>query len=360
MAKFEALYHPDMEPPQSWLRAWARFFDTIYSLVPSDSQKRLSPALEEFASVNPGVYRPLEPPPGTNTVPDIDLRRFDRALGIIAATRDEPQSVEIEIGPEASVRVKNHVSMHKVKLSREIEELLTRHELLLPELAEGLGMTSYRAVHEDACDLILSYICRRIAKSEGWSSLTDCEVPFSVVASEDLQPPTRNDAVDALTAIVISMEVPEDIQHVDPKAYREIRNAYADLREPFQALMLQFAQLHRLEGMGPQQFRERVRSIASEFDTRATAFRADRMARRIRKWSPIGIGGLATITGAALAGPAVAIPGACISVAVSILQRRKASFRPSVFGEERCLDMIADLRQDLLKAPRVSELAGQG
>ena len=178
-----------MEPPQRWLRAWALFFDCVHSLVPAESRGRISRELQEFASVNPGVYESLEPPPGSSFVPDIDLARFDRNLQLIAETRKDPGKIEIEI-KDLTVRIRNHTFLHNVKLSGSIKQLLRKHKLLVPNLGDAY-MSGYEVVQEDAADVILSYLCKRAAKERGWSTLTDCELPFAVIASEDLRPTSR-------------------------------------------------------------------------------------------------------------------------------------------------------------------------
>jgi hypothetical protein len=158
---------------------------------------------------------------------------------------------------------------------------------------------------------------------------------------------------------VMSIEVPWDVQHMDLGSYKTLRDAYADLRQPFQTFMHALTDLHRLEGMDEPHLREKVRSIALEFDSRVQLFRNTRFAKKIPKWLPVGIGGFATLAGTAIKSPSVSIPCAVIRVTISVLQELRSSFKPSAIGERESLEMMANLQDAMLVNPTIFRLAGR-
>ena len=360
VTKFDALYYPDMEPPQGWLRSFSLFFDTIRSVVPEDIGERLSPEIREFAASIPDAYETVTPDSVKHTRKD-NLSRIERAFERISGGRKRTKrggrEFTIEIDDEGSLRFIDHVFLHNDKISPRIRKLLRKHELILDwDLTDLVGLQNYSVVNERASNIILSDIANRLARRKGWSSVTDQDLEFSVVALEGVRESADAATAEALAAAIISLEIPEEIQIIELKKYKEFRDAYADVRKPFQELVIKLNQVYRLGGItNRKDLRDRVKDACSDFDSEVHKFRTTRFSRKFTRWIPVGVGSLAALAGAALPVPIVAIPSAFLSVVFQVIDK-KMSLGPSTADGQDVYQMIAGMRRDILKAAQVRRL----
>lgn len=357
VTKFDALYYPDMEPPQGWLRSFSLFFDTIRSVVPEDIGERLSPAIREFAASIPDAYGAVTPESVKHTRND-NLSRIEKAFERISGgrkrTKKGKRELVIEINEQGSLSFKDHVFLHNDKISPRVKRLLRKHELMIDwDLTDLVGSNNSSVVNERASNIILSDIANRLARSKGWSSVTDQNLEFSVIALEGVRESNDAATADTLASAIISLEIPEEIQRIELKKYKEFRDAYADVRKPFHELVFKLNQLYRLgEISGKEDLRNRVKDVCSDFDAEVQKFRETRFSRRFTRWTPVGIGSLASLVGAALSVPVVAIPSAFVSVIFQVIDKKK-SFEPTASNGREVYQMIADMRRDILKATDV-------
>ena len=359
VTKFDALYYPDMEPPQGWLRSFSLFFDTIRSVVPEDIGERLSPEIREFAAAIPDAYETVTPESVKHTRRD-DLSRIEKAFERISGrrkrTKKGAREFTIEIDDEGSLRFIDYVFLHDDKISPRVRRLLRKHELILDWDTNSMGLQNYSVVNERASNIILSDIANRLARRKGWSSVTDQELEFSVIALEGVRESADAATAEALAAAIISMEIPEEIQSIELKKYKEFRDAYADVRQPFQELVVKLNQVYKLGGITSREdLRDRVKDACSDFDSEVHKFRTTRLSQKFTRWIPVGIGSLATLVGAALPVPMVAIPSAFLSVIFQVIDK-KTSFGPSTADGRDVYQMIAGMRRDILKAAQVRRL----
>ena len=133
MTSWTALYYPDVEPPMKWLRSAALFFEEVRSFVPEDSDDQLSDQLRRFAEAT-SVWSPYRPTDGTALLANASIDMFDQAFARIAANRKiGPDAMKVEIQVDGgSVRVKDHVFMHGLKISPLVQECLSRFGDPLP------------------------------------------------------------------------------------------------------------------------------------------------------------------------------------------------------------------------------------
>jgi hypothetical protein len=360
VTKFDALYYPDMEPPQAWLRSFSLFFDTIRSVVPEDNGERLSPELREFAASIPNAYETVTLESVKHTRKD-DLSRIEKAFAIISKERGRKKRGERELifeidQDDGSLSIRDHVFLHNDKISPRVRRLLRRHELIpLWDLTELVGPEDYSVVDERASNIILSDIASRLARRKGWSSITDQDLEFSIIALEGVRESAAA-TTDALASAIISLEIPEEIQRIKLKKYKEFRDAYVDVRKPFQELVVKLNQVYRLGGItNREDLRDRVKDACSDFDSEVHKFRTTRLSRKFTRWIPIGIGSLARLVGTALPVPVVAIPSAFLSIIFQLIDK-KASFEPSPADGREVYQMIACMRRDILEAADVRRL----
>ena len=203
VTKFDALYYPDMEPPRGWLRSFSLFFDTIRSVVPEDIGERLSPEIREFAAAIPDAYETVTPESVKHTRKD-NLNRIEKAFERISGRRKRTKKggreFTIEIDDEGSLRFIDHVFLHDDKISPRIRKLLRKHELILDwDLTDLVGLQNYSVVNERASNIILSDIANRLARRKGWSSVTDQDLEFSVIALEGVR-----ESADAVTTAALN------------------------------------------------------------------------------------------------------------------------------------------------------------
>lgn len=346
-----------MEPPQAWLRSFSLFFDTIRSVVPEDIGERLSPEIREFAASIPDAYETVTPESVKHTRKD-NLSRTEKAFERISGggkrTKKGERELVIEIDRQGSLRFIDRVFLHNDKISPRVRRLLRKYELIIDwDLTDLVGLQNYSVVNERASNIILSDIANRLARRKGWSSITDQDLEFSVIALEGVRESTDTATADVLASAIISLEIPEEIRSIELKKYKEFRDAYADVRKPFQELVFKLNQIYRLgEITGKEDLRDRVKDACSDFDAEVQKFRETRFSRKFKSWTPVGIGSLATLVGAALPLPVVAIPSACLSVLFQVIDKKR-SFGPAPSDGPEVYQMIADMRRDILKAANV-------
>src|SRR5207247_842747 len=117
----------------------------------------------------------------------------------------------------------------------------------------------------------------------------------------------------------IKMEIPHDVLEVEPKRYKEIREFYSDVREPFHNTLAQLTQLYRLDSISDTKaLDERVAQIATEFDSQILKLKQTEFGRKMKKWAPIGIGCVLSVVGAAFHQPLITVSTTAVSVGLQV------------------------------------------
>src|SRR4051812_29853479 len=97
MRKWTALYYPTIEPPLPWLRSAALLFENVTSLVPKESEERLSKDIRQFAE-STDAWHPYRPDETAKTLVGQSLERLGSGFAAIAAQRkSRPIASEIQI-----------------------------------------------------------------------------------------------------------------------------------------------------------------------------------------------------------------------------------------------------------------------
>jgi hypothetical protein len=290
MRKSEALYYPNLEPPIRWLRSAALLFDTVRSIVPSDTESRLSSELLEFAEATE-AWIPFRPTGDTGLLVDVPDHEMDEAFRAIAEERKDPRKLEFTISNEGSVQVTDHVFTHGSKLSNRVRERLEAHGLMLPqEFNEG----DWWIVNEKASDLVLSYIADRIAARQGWMSLTDRELfyVFNVLGyskSSDLPE-------DQLARLMVTELVPEVIDRLPIEKYSELRKRYEPIRQRLSHFLNELVVKNQLGRIADgAELEQAVQECVKDLKQEIVTFRESAFGKFFREWGPFSIGSLITL-----------------------------------------------------------------
>lgn len=363
MDKFKVLYYPTFEPPANWLRSFLLFFDQINTIVPSDAGFTLSVENSKILELMPDAFETISPHDEDIKFDPNHLKRLEKAFDEIARNshKGKTDSIIFEFGPGGETRIAGHVFQHYTKTSEEVRELLEKYKLIKPELLDvsrALGLREgYDVVEEDASLLLLSHIADRIGSRKSITTVTDHTLDFTVNGLNALSIQTSTDAATALARSIINFEIPSDVLSVPPKRFKEIRDAYADLREPFQQMTIDLANLYRLNAlMDEQVLQSRIVEIVQSFDKELHNLKSGQFGRKVRKWLPIGIGSLAALVGAALPAPTIAIPCAALSVMIQIIQGLSSQMRPET-SRETTQRLLAKMQKEILSASEVTKLA---
>jgi len=362
MPKFEALYYPTFEPPAIWLRSFLLFFDRIRTIVPDDVDFKPSEKISRLVDLIPDVFETVSVEEQDVDVDELNLRRMRSAFQIIGKREPEANREEIKIiiDKDGSVSIAGHTFLHDRKMSGKVRSLLEEFKLIkseLDEIAEVMGAENFSIVNENASDLIVSQVADRIAKRYGWNTVTDRKIDFTMNALNAFQSGlSRTEPQGMLVCSIINCEIPQEIRHAGLKKYKAIREAYSDIREPFQRAVVDLSDLYRIEAIEDKQILEqRVREITREFNTEVEKYKKSNFGRKVSRWIPIGIGGLASLAGVVFAEPTITISSAVVSVAIQVVQEL-SRMNESESESNNVHRLIARMQKDILRAAEVKRL----
>lgn len=361
MPSFEALYYPSFEPSYQWLRSFLLFFDRIQSIVPEDANFEPSTNVLKILDAFPDAFHTISPKPEDIALDSLNLDRMRKAFNLIKnqSPKGESKEIEVIIDQHGAIRISGHVFLHDRKMSDSVRFLLEEFELIKSDfdgVAESLGAANFSIVNESASNLILSHVADKIGKRYGINTVTDSSVDFTVNALNALGSSSLFEPATLLACSVINLLIPEDVGRIEISRYKEIRDAYSDIREPFHRVVLDLTNLYRLDRIGDMQIlRKKISEITQEFNSEFSKFRKSKFGRSLKRWMPIGIGGLASLVGAAFSEPSIAFSTAGVSVVIQIIQET-SFFRQESSSQEEVHRMIAGMQKDILKAAQVKTL----
>jgi hypothetical protein len=252
MSKFPVLYYPTFEPPVDWLQSYLLFFDEVRTIVPADVKFKPSDNMSRVVELMPEAFSTVAPEPDDILVDDVNVARLEKAFREIAAREAnlEHEEITIEIGDEG-LQIVGYVFQHHSKTSESIRELLAEYKLARTEFADLYGKPGeYLVVKEAASNLLLSHIADKIGRRCALATVTDQQIDFTLNAFNAMEVTANEHAASKLASAIIEMEIPYEIfEGVEPRRYKEIREFYGELREPFHNTLAQLTQLHRLDSI---------------------------------------------------------------------------------------------------------------
>jgi hypothetical protein len=163
---------------------------------------------------------------------------------------------------------------------------------------------------------------------------------------------TRNEhAASKLASAIIKMEIPHEIfEDVEPRRYKEIREFYSELREPFHNTLAQLAQLHRLDSISdPKVLDKRVVELATEFDAQIVKLKQTEFGRKMKTWVPIGIGCALSVVGAAFHQPLIAASTTAVSIGLQVYRGLTSRNAPNS-EREQMQRLIGKMQENIFEA----------
>jgi hypothetical protein len=350
-----ALYYPEAEPSLAWLRTFALFYDSVGSIVPEDWHRQLSPDVSEFGARFPSVYQALPPLHEGRYLYNLPADLLASSLDVLGAR--PTKKFQVIIGPNGDTSIPGFVFMHRDKLPPDVTRLLHQRGLLLPEFDDRAMVVEGRA-----SNLILAHIATDIAERTGWSTATDRDVEFYFTSLGRLRA-RRDDEVaqDRLASAIIQSEVPKDILGLSWSRYRVVREAYADLRRPFEELVSRLTRQSRISGItDPVLLKAALADVCKDFNNEVEKFTKTRFWRKVESTAPVALASLMAVTGTVLGVAApqktfwrLALPLG--SVAIHVYRAAVGSADgPAV--DRRVYQLMADIKRDIVKPERLRSL----
>jgi len=363
MPKFEALYYPNFEPPIDWLRSFLLFFDRIRTIVPKEMDFEPSKEISEISDIIPRAFETVSPKEKHIDLDYDNLVRLRKAFQIIKEKepKTKHKKIEIQIDKEGRTQIMGYSFIHNTKISREVYSLLKEFGFMRSELKNSFvkcafGIGSFSIVNESASDLIVSHIADRLARDYGWNTVTDRKIDFTVNALNAFEYRSLKDPRSTLICSIINCEIPQEIQNVKLDRYKEIRDAYSDIRESFHRVIIELSDLYRLETIEDGQvLHERITEITSEFHSEIEELKNSNLGRKVKRWAPIGIGGISSIIGEIFGGPVVGVSIASVSILTKVVQKFVDLKDPRSERDE-IYRLIAKMQKDIIKASEVRKL----
>jgi hypothetical protein len=320
MPRFPVLYYPTFEPPAHWLRSYLLFYDQVRTIVPKDVNFSPSPDVSKVIDLIPDSFSIVAPDKEDLFVDDINLTRLEKAFKEIAADSGQSnREVTMEFD-NGQVCVMNHVFQHYSKTIPRVKELLEEYGLIIPGLGDLYGKPGeFLVVREAASNLILSHIADKLGSRTGVNTITDQQVDFGFIACNGLRVSGNENATSKLASAIIQMEVPDDVLMVEPKRYKDIRESFSQIREPFQKSLTELSQLHRLNAIQDNAvLDQRVLEIATEFDAEIAKLKNSEFGRKLNHWVPIGVGCALSVIAQSFDQPIISATTTTVSIALQI------------------------------------------
>lgn len=360
MPQFEALYYPKFEPPVNWLRSFLLFFDKIRSIVPKDANFRPSQGVLEITDLIPNAFETISPDEKDIEIDNLNFSRLRKAFEMIKKEQPKAQRNKIKIKIDSGgINIAGYTFLHDAKMTDKVRSLLKEFNLMKPKLnkeVEYLELKHFSVVDEQAGNLIVSHIADRIGRRYGWNTVSDQPIDFIVNSLNSFSYEAIKEPRTMLACSIVNCEIPNEVIHVTPTKYVEIRNAYSDIRESFHRVVTQLNNLYRLEMIKDKEIlQNRVIEITREFSSEVEKYRKSTSGRMVKRWSPIGIGSLATLAGAIFADKSVAIASALVSILIQTVQEL-TNLRETESNQSKVQRLIGNMRKDIIRASEIRKL----
>ncbi len=310
-------------------------------------------------------------------VTDIILARLEKAFRMIALRRrypwlsrtansrtpDKVIAIDINIR-DGSFEIAGHTLVHFDKLSDEVIRLLEKYKLIsykagdIARLVGSHHCDQFAVVDNNAANLIVSHLADNIAQRVALSTITDQDIDFMVSSLNAIH---RNyeqtkRARNILASLVLKFEIPEEIESLNYRQYKELRDNYQDIRGVFHEEMSRLTSLHELDQINDIAIlKERIGKVSRNFNDELQKFKKSRRGKQVKKWLPLGIGSLATMAGAFVQSPSVMVLSAGVTVGVNFVQEIIKLREPA--GESREVQrLFSGLQKDIINKTKLTKL----
>ena len=277
---------------------------------------------------------------------DVDV---DVHLPILdAAFRDIAESIGPSLGRKFKViikdgetRIPGYVFMHESKSSHGVNELLKKHNLLLPGYDAGPG---FMVVEQRASSLIIGLLADTIGQRKGWQTITDRPLSFTLNNYRD-GVDQNTDVVDSLCSLIIQAEVPERIEAFTSNQFLELRKRYDGVRESLRLAARELTELERLDRIkDPKELDERLKQVALDFGVEVAKVRTASSWKSVGDTVPFAIGQLSRLAGL-LPSLITKVASAGVGISAAVWDKVKRPAIPTYRKTAHCL--IAGLQSEI-------------
>jgi hypothetical protein len=347
----EALYYPEWDPPERWLKKYLLFAEKVRVIVPVEVAPEFTPANRVLMEEAPELFEICRYEQGQVSF-DAEMTVLECAFAEIGKrlpTRPGQKFV-VRISKGGQSSVEGCVFVHRSKLTASIEELLKVEKLSVPT---KVWDPSYLCVQKDAAHLLIGLIADDIGGRNGWQTVTADPLSFALNTFRNgAREPA--DAFDMLASVVAGAEVPDRIEQLTVPEYLELRNRYSPLRKMFHGAMREAAVDGRLDRIKDvDTLIRKLGECQQEFGIGIARERLAGPLTRISGWTPFFIGTIAKFVGL---NPSLLakVAAAGVDTGVRLLDKIKPP-KTSIFREPT-QKLIASLQSDVLTADVVKSL----
>jgi hypothetical protein len=361
MSNFEVLYYPNFEPSKKWIRSYLLFFDTVCSIIPNDDEIELSENTLELLDEIPNAFRPISPSKRDIQIKNLNYERLHKAFEQISNTEKNSISKNISsnvtIDNSCEIKYNGMSLLHNQKVSHGVFSLLNKFDFISDnseKTCDSSTLNNFYVVDKRAADLIVSLVADNIANSQGLNTITDQSLSFTINSLNSFRYGSIGDTRSLLSYSLTNQVVPKNIESLSIEDYVQVHDKYKKIHEPFQEVLSNLNTLHRLEDVSDYSMLEKkINEITYNFDLELEELKKSRTMSNIRKWAPIGLGGLAVISD--YIGNIEA--SACIGTASVIMQVSNIKLDSSPESSRTHVQrMIGNLQNDIISKSQIKAL----
>lgn len=367
MPNFEVLYYPNLEPSKKWIRSYLLFFDTVCSIIPRDDGINLSESTWELLDEIPNSFRPISPSKSDIRIKPANFGRLRKAFEQINNT--EGNTINDRVTIDYSFDTMNYYGatlLHNDKISGSIFRLLEEYHFIhrnSQEICDSIGANNFYVVNKTAADLIVSLIADKIASSQGFNTITDQSLSFTINSLNFFNPRSDSrslnligDSRSLLSYSLTNCVVPQNIENLSIEDYVQIHDKYKEIHELFQGVISDLNNQHKLEYITDRFTLEtKVNEITQEFNSEIEELKKSSMMSKIKKWCPIGIGGLSVISAYYTNNIELMLTAAVGSLIMDIIDMPKSNTLPEP-NRKPIQRMIGNFQKDIVNKSQIEAL----
>jgi len=357
----EALYYPNFFPTEKWLRSNLLFFDSVQTIIPTDTTYNIPSNISRFISQNPKTFTPISPEKKDKIYDSSRMYQIETAFQIISSKK-EAQEKKFIITPKG-IKFVGHTYLHDTKISEKIYELLIKYNLMLANSDDvekyGWGLKDidgkFSIVNTEAADIIVSYVADNIGYRKGIPTITDNNLNYIFNSLDDFGYRSNLEPECILANSIIQCSIPKDIQKISLAQYSDIRNNFIGVREKFPKLLETVIKEKRLDRIHDKDYLiDKISGIKSEFDLEVQEANKLCLKQGIKDWGPFTVGSLISLGAAIFNRPEILIPSTVSTISIKAIQLGYE--RKRVKDEKKpILKLIGKMQKEILRAKFVKE-----
>ena len=363
MNQYRVLYYPHFRPNPRWLLSILLLIDEVDRIVPKDADPEDPNLIRELIQEIPGAFVSYSPDIQDIQLEPLTLARLKQAFRHIREQSfgDKKHSVQLRLRG-GTVEIDGHVFLHHAKVESSVRDLLVEEGLLVPSLEDmtrEFGIENYYPVPEQASNLILSCVADRIARREGLDTVTDEELDFVTMSMNSHRVAIghpQGSVEGALASAVARVMIPDGVETLGIRIYKDLRESYAPLREAFKDYVIMISALDRLGRIeDPNVLSERITAAAERIERECDAYTKSTYARRFKQWAPFAMCSMLSIV-AGIVNPAYGVIFAVGSTSVELLRKVFIEHKEGAETPGVCR-LLASMRKDILGRVAIDALA---